>query len=58
MLFFVLKCVKTPDAAAEEDIDALKLRDWTEKDLFEATQHGADMIRRGTLFKALKMAED
>ena len=58
MLLFVLKCVKTPDATKKEDIDALKEMGWTEKDIFEATQHGADMIRHGTLFKAFKMAED
>ncbi len=58
MLLFVLKCVKTPDATAPADIDALKEMGWTEKDIFEATQHGADMIRHGTLFKAFKMAED
>ncbi len=58
MLLFVLKCVKTPDATEKKDIDGLKKMDWTEKDIFEATQHGADMIRHGTLFKAFKMAED
>ena len=58
MLLFVLKCVKTPDATTKGDIDALKKMDWSEKDIFEATQHGADMIRHGTLFKAFKMAED
>jgi alkylhydroperoxidase family enzyme len=58
MLLFVLKCVKTPDATTKEDIDALKTLGWTEKDIFEATQHGADMVRHGILFKAFKMAED
>lgn len=58
MLLFVLKCVKTPDAVEQADVDALKKMDWTEKDIFEAANHGADMIRHGTLFKAFKMAED
>lgn len=58
MLLFVLKSVTTPDAVEQADVDALKRVAWTEKDIFEATHHGADMIRHGTLFKAFKMAED
>jgi len=58
ILLFVMKCIITPDAVCKSDIDALKKMDWTEKDIFEAAHHGADMIRHGTLFKAFKMAED
>lgn len=58
MLLFVLKCVITPDAVVQTDVDSLKKMDWTEKDIFEAAHHGADMIRHGTLFKAFKIAED
>jgi len=57
MLLFVLKSVKTPDSVEQVDVDALKEMNWTEKDIFEATHHGADMIRHGTLFKAFNMAE-
>jgi len=57
MLLFVLKSVTTPDAVEQSDIESLKKIDWTEKDIFEATHHGADMVRHGILFKAFKMAE-
>lgn len=57
MLLFVLKSVKTPDDVGKADIDVLKAMEWTEKDIFEAAHHGADMIRHGTLFKTFKMAE-
>lgn len=57
MLLFVLQCVTTPDTTEQKNIDGLKEMGWTEKDIFEATQHGADMLRHGTLFKAFKMAE-
>jgi alkylhydroperoxidase family enzyme len=55
MLLFVLKSVTSPDSVNQEDVDALKEIGWTEKDIFEATHHGADMIRHGTLFSAFKM---
>lgn len=57
MLLFVLKAVFTPDETVQADVDSLKDMGWTEKDIFEATHHGADMIRHGTLFKAFRMAE-
>ena len=52
----MLKSVKTPDDEGQADIETLKAMDWTEKDIFEAAHHGADMIRHGTLFKTFKMA--
>lgn len=55
MLLFVLKTVITPDAIEQADVHSLKDMGWTEKDIFEAAHHGADMIRHGTLFKAFKM---
>lgn len=58
MLLFVLKCVLSPDETGQGDVDVLKKMDWTEKDIFEAAHHGADMVRHGTLFKAFKIAED
>lgn len=57
LLLFVLKSVTSPDDVNRQDLDALKALGWTEKDIFEAAHHGADMIRHGTLFKTFKMAE-
>lgn len=58
MLLFVMKSVTMPDDVEQADVDALKKIGWTEKDIFEAAHHGADMIRHGTLFKAFKIAEE
>lgn len=58
MLLFVMKGVISPDTVEKSDVEGLKEMGWTEKDIFEATHHGADMIRHGTLFKAFKMAEE
>ncbi len=58
LLLFVLKSIKTPDSVVQSDVDELKEMDWSEKDIFEATHHGADMIRHGILFKAFKIAEE
>jgi len=57
MLLFVIKCVSEPDSVQQGDVEDLKKMGWTDKDIFEAAHHGADMIRHGTLFKAFKMAE-
>ena len=58
MLLFVMKSIITPDAVKQTDVNTLKEMDWTEKDIFEAAHHGADMVRHGTLFKAFKIAEE
>lgn len=57
MLLFVLKSVSTPDDVNQQDVNSLKDMGWTEKDVFEAAHHGADMIRHGTLFKTFNMAD-
>ena len=58
LLQFVLKAIKTPDAVGEEDIAPLHVLGWTDRDIFDATAHGADMVRHGTLFKAFKMDQE
>ncbi len=55
MLLFVLKAVKTPDSVNQKDMDALHALGWTDKDILDATHHGADMVRHGILFKTFKM---
>lgn len=55
MLLFVLKAVETPDAVTQEDVDALRKMDWTDRDIFDATAHGAGMVQHGILFKTFKM---
>ncbi|MGE0086374.1 MAG: hypothetical protein AB7S75_18350 [Desulfococcaceae bacterium] len=52
---FVLKAVKTSDSVTQKDMDALHALGWTDKDILDATHHGADMVRHGILFKTFKM---
>ena len=55
---FVLKAVKTPEATTAEDVAALRAMGWTDQDILDATCHGTDMVRHGTLFKAFKLDAD
>lgn len=58
MLLFVMKAVTTAVDVSQDDVDDLKAMGWTEKDIFEATHQGADMVRHGILFKTFKVDED
>jgi len=58
MLVFVHKAVTRPETTTREDVAALRELGWTDSDILDATSHGADMVRHGTLFKAFKMDED
>ena len=55
---FVHKAVTRPETTTREDVAALRELGWTDSDILDATSHGADMVRHGTLFKAFKMDED
>ncbi|MEW5911094.1 MAG: hypothetical protein AB1814_00935 [Thermodesulfobacteriota bacterium] len=55
MLLFVLKAVKTPDAVTAEDVEGLRALGWSDRDILDATEHGAGMVRDGILFKAFQM---
>ena len=57
MLLFVLKAVKTPDEVTAEDMQALRELGWSDRDIVDATVHGAGMVTDGILFKAFKMDE-
>jgi len=57
MLLFVLKAVRTPEATGPEDIQHLHALGWSDGDILDATFHGADMVRHGLMFKALKMED-
>ncbi|MBU1276203.1 MAG: hypothetical protein KJ720_12575 [Proteobacteria bacterium] len=57
MLLFVLKAVKTPDEVAAEDMQKLRDLGWSDRDILDATVHGAGMVSDGILFKAFKMDE-
>lgn len=55
LLSFVVDAVKNPDSIAQKDIDLLKCLGWTEQDIFEAVNHGVDMVGSSILMKAFKI---
>ena len=55
MLLFVLKAIKTPDFVEQKDVDALREMGWTDRDIFDAVAHGANMIAPSILMKAFKI---
>ncbi|MCB2227852.1 MAG: hypothetical protein KQH53_14325 [Desulfarculaceae bacterium] len=57
LLMFVLKAVKTPEEVSAEDMARLKELGWSEREVFEATVQGTNMVADGILFKAFKMDE-
>ena len=48
----VLKAVYTPDEFTVEVIDALKILDWNDADIFDAVDHGAFLFRFSKVLKA------
>ena len=58
LLLFVLKAVKAPTTTTAEDIDQLRALGWQDREILEATNYGADMVRHGIVFKAFKMDQD
>ena len=58
LLLFVLRVVDEPEKVTPEDLSNLRRLGWTDQEIVEATNYGADMIRHGTLFKAFKMDEE
>jgi alkylhydroperoxidase family enzyme len=57
MLLFVVKAIKTPEAVAAEDVGKLRDLGWSDRDIVDATAHGAGMVSDGILFKAFKMEQ-
>ena len=55
MLLFVLKAIKTPDFVEQKDVDTLREMGWTDRDIFDAVAHGANMIAPSILMKAFKI---
>ena len=57
LLLFVLKAVDRPEQIDHKDVSDLHDLGWTDQEILEATNYGADMVRHGILFKAFKMDE-
>jgi hypothetical protein len=58
MLLFVLKAVKTPEAVDQGAVENLKALGWTDGDMVDAVQHGANMVLDGIMFKTFKLDDE
>ncbi len=57
LLLFVLNAVDKPEEIDHKDVSDLRELGWTDKEILEATNYAADMVRHGILFKAFKIDE-
>lgn len=55
MLKFVSKAIKTPEAIAPSDIEALRNSGWEDSEILDAVAHGAYMKGHSTLMKAFSI---
>jgi len=55
MLVFVMKAIEDPEAITEADVDNLLKHGWTDRDIFDALNHGTGMIGPSILMKTFKM---
>lgn len=52
LVLFVLKAVKTPEKVTQADVEKLRQLGWSDRDIFDATYHGASMVALSLMFKA------
>lgn len=57
MLLFVIKAVQDPATTQQQEIDQLRELGWTDRDIYDATLHGMNMVCLGMMFKAFKGGE-
>ncbi len=55
LLKFVLKAVRDPRSITAEDMAAMAKEGWSERDIFDATFHGASMVGPSILIKAFQL---
>jgi len=55
MLGFVMKALENPESIAQADMEALYNLGWTDRDIFDALNHGTAMIGPSILMKTFKM---
>ena len=58
MLLFVLKTTKTPKAVTPEDLKTLRSLGWSDRDIFDAVNHGARNVAVDILFNTFKIEND
>ncbi len=55
LLAFVVQAVTKPDTITKGEFEKLKDLGWTDRDIFEAVNHGADMVSSSILMKAFQI---
>jgi uncharacterized peroxidase-related enzyme len=58
MLLLVLKATRTPHAVEAADLNVLRELGWTDRDIFDAVNHGARNIAADILFNTFKIEND
>ena len=58
MLKFVVKAVHNAHEVNADDMDALRKIEWSDKDILDAVNHGANMLATDVLFNAFKIEKD
>ena len=58
MLLMVLKAVENPHGVDADELDALRARGWSDRDIFDAMNHGARTVAGDTLISAFKVERD
>lgn len=58
MLLFVLKATQAPKTVTSGDLDALRGMGWTDRDIFDAVNHGARNVAVDILFNTFKIDND
>jgi hypothetical protein len=57
MLIFVLKALKSPESITQEDIKTLKRVEWTDRDIFDAVNHGAVTFVSRIMMRIFRMED-
>ncbi len=55
LLEFVLKSIKDSLSVEQDDVDRLRELGWSDKDILDATSHGARMVSNDILFNTFKI---
>ena len=58
LLLFVLKAVKDPHSVTASDVDELRAKGWTDRDMFDAVAHGSRVVGTNILFDTFKIDAD
>jgi len=57
MLVFVFSALKSPESVTKEDIEALRKMGWTDRDIFDAVNHGSITFISRMMMKIFRMED-